>query len=582
MVAQITLGNMFTSNGKTVLTGGSSGLDVESMVDSLATAKRQPAVKLEEKIEKNAKRSEAYTELKGLLDNFHDAANFLRNPPGVRNDADNIFNYRSTSVTSSSTTSGDTYLSVTAEAGASIASYNITNVVLATKSIKTTATFALANSNSAAAVDPAGPFNAGTLVLGASATPITLTAGDTLDEVVAKINAASDDSKIEATAIKVSNGNYRISFQSTETGAAMDYNIAALNPGIFNVAFAINQVPIDASLTLDGTPITRASNSIDDLIQGVTFDLKQNTSGNSLAVDIETDQELAKTGIINFVDAYNALKLFAARQKEVGDDGKPVDTAILSNDSTLNLTLSKLTSEMTAIVDGLSGSQLSRLSDLGITASDYPGDDTTPFTRNILTVDEEKLKAAISSKYDEVRQVFEFDYSSDDPNLQVFSRTNGLNTSEVTININQTTGVYTATYDLGSGSTTVNLTKETISGGSIALKGQDGTALEGMVLIYSGTGNATVNLELHQGIADRVYNTLEDLTDEETGSISLAVSSITDEDKRYENEIKRIDSMIERFREQLLQKFAALESAISSANSILQSIDANVNASNNN
>jgi len=38
--------------------------------------------------------------------------------------------------------------------------------------------------------------------------------------------------------------------------------------------------------------------------------------------------------------------------------------------------------------------------------------------------------------------------------------------------------------------------------------------------------------------------------------------------------------MIEKFRQQLLDKFANLEKAISSANSILQSISANTNAAN--
>lgn len=579
---QITLGNMFTSNGKTVLTGGASGIDVESMVNSLAEAKRQPAVKLETKLETNAKKVTAYTEFQTLLDSFHDAANFLRNPPGVQNDAENIFNYRSASIGSSSSTSGSTYINVTAEAGTNLASYNISDVKLATKNIKTTATFPLADT-ATSAVGGTGPLNAGTMVLGPNGTTITLTAGDTLGQVVSKINAVSEESGIEATAVKISDGNYRISFQSTSTGSDMNYDISTPNAGIFNVAFAYSQDAVDSSMTLNGTTVTRSTNSVDDLIDGLTFDLKQASPlGTTLSVDIEADAELAKTGIMNFVDAYNALKLYASRQQELGDDGKPVDTAVLANDSTLRLSMSRLTTEMSSIVEGLSASNLNRLADIGITFSDYPGDDTSPFTRNILTVDEEKLTSSLTSNYDDVRQIFEFDYTSDNPDLQVFSRTNGLEVSDVAININNTSSTYTATFTTGSTTKTVTLTKETLSGGSIVLKGQEGTELDGLVLIYSDTANTTVNLKLSQGVADRVYNALDDLADEETGAVSVAMSALTEDDTRYNEEITKIDNMIERFRQQLLEKFAALEKAISSANSILQSIDANVSASNNN
>ena len=578
MITQIQLGNIFSQGDKTVLAGGNTGLDVESLIDSLAEAKRLPAVVLEGKIEENALKSDALSEMRSLLESFKDASNFLRNPPGVQNDADNIFEYRAASIASNTSVSGDTYLSVTAAPGASIAEYEMEVTQLATRSLDVTSTFAVADADTSI-VDGGGALNSGVLTLGASAESVTLDAGDTLNQVVAKVNAVSEQSGVEAAAIKVSDGNYRISFKTVETGSSQNFDIAALNPGVFNVGFAINDNALDAQIEFDGTTITRETNNIDDIVDDVTFSLLQETpGGTTLDVGVDADRELAKQGILNFVDSYNALRLFASRQSEVGDNGLPVEDAALSGNATMRLTMSRVMQEMSQAVAGIASGDASRLSDLGITFSDFPGDEETPFTRNIITVDEDTLDSVLAADFDEVRNVFEFDFNSDDPDLQVFSRTNALDATSLSLNIDQTNGVFEATYDPGTGPITVNLDKEDLGSGSIVLSGQDGTELEGLVMIYSSTADSTANVNLSQGLADRIFNTMEGLLEEETGALDVEITNLDDETTRFGEEISRIDSNIERFRLRLLEQFSALESAISQANTLLQTLDAQASA----
>ena len=579
MVTQIQLGNIFSAGDKTIVTGGSSGLDIESLVEELSGLKRQPAVVLEQRIEDNANVSTALSEMRQLLDNFRDAANFLRNPPGVQNEADNIFEYRSAAISSNTSIAGSTYLSVTAEPGVSVGEYEIEITQLATRNIQTTDTFAVADADTSI-VDGAGPLNSGVLTLGASATTVTLDPGDTLNEVVAKVNAVKEQSGVEATAIKVSDGNYRISFKTTETGAANNYDINVLNPGVFNVGFAVQQNALDAQIEFDNTTISRSTNSINDIVEGITFDLQQATPpGTTLEVGIEADTELAKQGVLNFVDAYNAFRLFTSRQSEVGTDGTPTEGAVLSDSRSMRQALSRINTEMADIVEGITGGDPSRLSDIGITYSDFPGDEETPFTRNIMTIDEDALDSALSADFEGVRGVFEFQFSSDDPNLQVFARTNSLGVADFTLNIDQTNQIFEATYDLGAGPVTVSLDKDDLTGGSIVLEGQDGTALAGMTFIYSDSGDSVVTATATQGISDRIFNTLEDLLEEDTGAVEVEISSIDEENTRLEEEIVRIDEIVERFRNRLLQQFSALEQAISSANTLLQTLDAQTSAS---
>lgn len=744
MISSIQLGNIFSSGDKTVVGGSNTGFDTEALVDGLTTAKRLPAVQLEKKLEDNALKRSAFTEFSTVLATYQDAADLLRNPPGVNNASQNIFEYRNANLTTNDGISASTYLSVTAAPGAALSDYNITVDSVATYSLKTTDTFALADEDTVA-VGAGLPFNAGTLTLGPNNVDITIDATDTLAQIVTKINAVSDTSNVRATAIQVSDGNYRLQFKTTETGAANNYSmfstheqsgneivieaeeyisntsrsgdtfttsidgtasagnyisaqpsdgdtyntniettapevgyavnfasagryyihvagkggsandslhiglngvvpdsgksitgfgsggytyetisqqtgtdayidvatagvqdlsvyaredgtqidqiilttdsgytptgaetstINTKNVGIFNVGFAVEESATDAQVTIDGTTVTRSTNNIDDLIEDVTFNLNQVTpSGTEVNVEIEPDTEIAKNAILNFVDTYNALRVFYAKQTELNDDGTPTDSAILKSNSTMRSMMNSVMDELTSVVNGLS-TEPNKLADLGIELDDFAGDDETPFTRNILVVDEATLDNALVGNFKGVRDVFEFDFVSDNADVQVFNRTNGLDVSDFSLNIDITGGIFQATYSGG----TVDLDMSQISGGGYLLKGQDGTVLEGLQLIYGGTTDTTATISISQGIGDRVYNQLDVALDDSDGVIQAELDGLADSDKKLEESIARIDDIVERFRTQQLQRFAALEQLLSSVNSVLQSLDAQANA----
>lgn len=574
MITRVQFGNIYNTGGKQVVSGTNSGYDTEGLIKGLTEAKRLPAVSLETKIEQNGAKQEAFAELQSLLSTFREASGFLRNVPGVDTDIQNIFSYRTSELTSNTSIGASSYLEATIEPGADLASYNITVDELATYNIKTTASFALANVNTSV-VDGGGPLNSGTWAIGPHGTNVTLAAGDTLQQVVDKFNAVSDTSEIRATALEVSSGNFVLQLKSTTTGTAMNY---ALPGGLLNVGLAINQSAVNAELTIDGTTVIRSTNTISDAIDGVTFDLVQVTpAATTLALDIESDKELVKNGILNFVDSYNELRLFISRQTQVGNDGKPLETSVLAGSNTLRSTLSSIINEMSAAVAGLS-SDPDSLADLGITFADFPGDDETPYTRNILSVDEDTLNNKLASDFDGVRQVFEFDFTSSSSEIQVFSRTNALDISAFSLNVNVGTSTYQATYDPGTGPVTINLTGSAITGGGYLIEGQAGTVLEGLRLIYGGSTTVTSNITVTQGIGDRLFNTIDALLDEDSGAVAIEISSLEDSNTRAQEEIDRIDQMVEKYRDQLLAKFSALESTLGAINTILASLDAQANA----
>ena len=72
--------------------------------------------------------------------------------------------------------------------------------------------------------------------------------------------------------------------------------------GFFNESSSQHIKPEDTKLTLNGIEVTRSTNEIDDLIEGVTLDI---VGEGKIRVDVTQDAEKAVTAIQEFVTAYN-------------------------------------------------------------------------------------------------------------------------------------------------------------------------------------------------------------------------------------------------------------------------------------
>lgn len=590
MVSQITLGNVGSQNGKTVITGSQSGLDIEGLVKGLTEAKRLPAVALETKNTKLGKQKSALTELQSLLTRFRSAVDTLRNPPGVQNASKNIFEYRS------ATTSLSGYVDVKVQPGAAQQSFAIDEISAIAKETKQqTATTFLAASPTTAIVAAngdatAGKFSAGTFNLrvldGGADASITLAETDSLQSIVTKFNAVKDRTGIQANLVKVASGTpdstYTITFTATKTGTTAAFDLGSAGTvtsdpdGVLaQLGFNTTQTAQNAQFKIDGVDIVRETNTVDDLVDGVTFTLKQ-PAAVPVNVSVQPDTELVTNALNAFADVYNELRVFAAKQNQVGDDGLPTEDAVLFGNATLRAIADSMTNVATSLVSGLQSTSPQGLSDLGIGFDDFAGDDENPLTRNIITINADKLASALATNFDAVRDVLEFRFTSDNPNLLVFKRTNDLKATSATLNLDFTNNVFKANvngidYDLDV--TANNAT-------SFVIKGKAGTPLEGMEFVYGANTDTTINISMTQGLGDRMYNELDRALSAD-GSVINALDGLQAQEDRNKKEITKIDDFIEGYRERLLEQYSALEAALAKANNLLSLLDAQANARNN-
>lgn len=700
MVSQVTLGNFFNVNGRTVLGGaGGSGLDTQALMTALMNARQVPVKTLQDKIAVNDKKTSALSDLKTLLSKFKDASNFLRNPPGVGNETDNIFAYRSASMTSNTSVDGSTYLNVTAGPGAAIGNYHI-NSITSVATAKKQATEVLGVSTTTESVVKSGVtahyFKEGTITLNGQA--ITLNTSDSLDTVVAKFNAVKSFTGIGASILQVDDGQYRVVFTATQTGEDADFDLGAdvVEDGLDGLTFSELQGAHNAEFKVDNVTIFRQTNTISDLVPNVTFELKQATPAlTTVDVNIQADQTTAQNGILNFVNSYNDLRVFAAKQTKLGADGKYTEDAVLATDSMMRSLLNTVSAQMSSVVAGLSGN-FQDLSSAGITFADLPESKDNPFTRNILNVNTQKLGAALAGNFDDVRKIFEFTGTFDSASFRVYSRSNNVTASSADIDVHrataktQRTQTFTITdadtqiayttpgadqfgagaitfngatitladgdtlnqviskfnaveatshihasldtvaagqyrilftadaagtstdFDLSSGSTVTagssflsnitfsttqaasndsftattaagaqSLTATAITGGGYRLQGAAGSDLDGLVVIYGESTSASATLTMTQGIADKLWNTLDGVLKDTTGLLATDTDAVSANTTRLNDEISRLNEQNDRYREQLVTKFTNLESALSSINSLLTALNAQDQARNN-
>lgn len=560
MESSISFGNLSTTSGSLRLSGSASKLDTEAILNATYEAKRLPAVRLENKTSKNDEKIAAFEDMRALLGNLKRAADGLRNPPGFFGAQSNSFETKQAFFSSSSGTPPADLVGVAVSNSAATGSFDLVVHDLAAANKLSSASVATTDAKLGDAWNGGGAFS-GTLDIGlAGGTTASIAVDDqmTINDLRDRINAEKSTTGVRASVLKVSDSDFRLVMTAEETGKAITITDSSGIGGGF--ATSELQAAKPASFEVDGVPITRLSNQADDVMPGVTINLFKADPGTTVTVSVEASLGDIKDKIAGFVEAYNAFRDFVAEQSAVDASGKPLPEAVLFGDQTMRGLMGELGSITGGGVVGLDPGALSSLRGAGITLD----------ANNRLTVDDSKLDNALLTKLDEVRGVFEFSFQSSSSELAVFSRTNALAASSMTIDI------VDADNDGTPESATINGVAADLNGSTI--KGPAGSAFEGLELIWAGSGSTTIDVEATQGIADRLFNVVGPATDTLGGTISQAVDSLKDLNAGYAKQMERIEERATRARDLMIERFTAMEAALSMANSMMAQIRAQVDA----
>ena len=360
-----------TSTGSISSAGLGSGLDVNSIVTQLMAVNNKPLTALQ----KTASSFNAtLSEMSKLQSNF--AA--MRDKAQALN---NVDLWRGTTASSSDGSA----VSVSTGTSASVGSYavNVSKLALA----QTVTSNALADSTatlgegkltielgSYGSGTPAADF---TTKAGSSAVSISIGAGETsLASVRDKINSAS--AGVVASIVTDASGS-RLSLRSSATGAENAFRISASetaddgNPtaGLSMLAYDATSAGDamtrsttagDAQLTVNGIALSSATNTLSNVVDGLTLTLNKVTAAD-VNVTVAADTASVKTAVSNFVTAFNALASFIHTETGYNADSK-TGGALQGDQATL-----ALQNQLRAVLNlpSSSSGSYSTLSQIGIT-----------------------------------------------------------------------------------------------------------------------------------------------------------------------------------------------------------------------
>ena len=224
---------------------------------------------------------------------------------------------------------------------------------------------------------------------------------DTAHSSVTGIRDAINKAKIGVTASIVNDGQgFRLVLTSKDTGAANSMEIVAAEgatAGLSALAFNTSAhaagtnmtqtvAAEDAAAIIDGIPITRASNTVSEVVAGVTFQLVGINDGAPAVITIGQDTKSIADRMQAFVDAFNKVRDLTDQLTAFDEEKK--QGALLMGDATLRGVRSQLRRLMGAEFPGLGSGELRSLVDLGITT-----DQNDNFR---LKLDVTKLNAALA------------------------------------------------------------------------------------------------------------------------------------------------------------------------------------------
>lgn len=384
--AQIAAANKSAAQKLLTSLGAGSGVDTASLAQNLVDAERAPQENaINAKITKNESRISGFSAISYVVSQVQTAFTALKDQT----------NFSSLTANNSNTTA----FSVTTGAYAAEGSHDIEVLQVAKNQRSASAGVASATTS----LNGGLAMNFKFTVSGHAQTTIALDAGkDTPQDLVTAINAANTG--VTAKLVNTGDGSgapYQIVL-SGPMGSAGAFTIDGANnssgshltPSLsFPSNNANNQTASDAKIKVDGVSYTRTSNSINDVLLGVTFNLKATTS-SAASLDLTRDTTTIKDKIATLVQSYNdAVSMLGV----VSDPKSTVETygATLVGDSTVRMVKQQLRSLFTN-VSSTPGTSVGSLWQMGISIDE----------KGTMSVDSTKLDTALTDNFADVMKTF--------------------------------------------------------------------------------------------------------------------------------------------------------------------------------
>ena len=321
-------------------------LDVQTIVDNLINADSAPVQNMQSEVSTLQTELSAYQSLNTQLSTLSNDVNTMlfgsAEAPVIQpysySDrlAASIFSQCTATSTDNST------VSVTASNGTAGGSYSIEVGNLAQAESMASSGFADATSTQT---------GTGTITIATgSSNPVIITI-NSQNNTLSGVQDAINNANAGVTASIVNSGSstnpYQLLITANNTGTANSFTVTPSLSGGQALSFKQSQPPIDAQFSVNGVNITKSSNTVSDVIDGVTLTLNGKTD-NPVTVTVAADTNSIISALQKVVSDYNAINSFITSQFTYNTT---TNTAgVLAGDSTLRNIQSSLQTPVNELV----------------------------------------------------------------------------------------------------------------------------------------------------------------------------------------------------------------------------------------
>jgi len=345
-----------------------SGLDVTAVVDQILYAERAPQRLWQQQQARFSAQATALSNLNSNLTGLKDKVNALKDLSGA--------------ITAKAAASSDTsVVTASVEPNAPSGVHLVTVTSLATTSSYYTDPLT-------SSTDPLATGSFSLKVGSANAVLITVDgSNNTLDKLAAYING--QNLGVNASVIRDANGA-RLALVSQSTGSTGDLSITGDTTGL---GFHKSSAGVNASLSVDGVPVSSASNTVIGVLEGVTLNLTGAAPTRSVSLTVRPDSGRASAAVKDFVAAYNAA--VGAINAQFTYNPATTSAAPLAANSSLRALQASLLADVTYSISGNNG--LVNLASLGVNMNN----DGT------LTVDSPELDGVLANHFADFQNFFQ-------------------------------------------------------------------------------------------------------------------------------------------------------------------------------
>ena len=343
--------------------GGGAGVDIRKLSEDLTNAERAPLESsLNRSKEQKSAEISAYSALK------YDVENLISRFRSLDDAAELL--------SSEASSTDESKVKVSAVTGSAKAgTHSITISALATQQIN------ISNSYSASSqsLNGGASFDLSITDSGGNVTTVSISDGnDNPAGIVAAINSANAGVSATLLAVNADSSEYRIVLSGDATGSENSFVVSSsLDDADLGFHDATNgnnqqsggvysqQLAVNAAFTMDGVSLERASNSVGDVLDGVTLDLVGVSTAGVTKIDVDKTTAQLKSKLQDVVAAYNSVKLSLREASNPDSDDEIIGGALANDFAAVRQVRTVLYRAITQDSSTVSGS-IGALRDIGI------------------------------------------------------------------------------------------------------------------------------------------------------------------------------------------------------------------------